>query len=103
MDKDIGPPSDEGELTSEASMTPVRCHSQGKGESCEAIMSLADSLAQVVSLGDAAAENVNRHDGNAVRTAKRSAIEDSIASTKKPLHLLDLPMDILQVIVKEVS
>jgi hypothetical protein len=99
MDKATGP-SDEGELTSEASMTPVRLggHSQGKGESCEAIMSLADNLAQVVSLGES--ENVK--DGNTVRTAKRCASEDSI-TTKKPLHLLDLPMDILQVIVKEVS
>ncbi|GIJ99065.1 hypothetical protein Aspvir_001189 [Aspergillus viridinutans] len=65
-------------------------------------MSLADNLAQVVSLGQTASENVN-HDGNAVRTAKRSTREVLVAPTKKPLHLLDLPMDVLQDIIKEVT
>jgi hypothetical protein len=103
MDKDIERPSDEAALIPE-SLTAEQpgYHSQGKDESCEAIMSLTDNLAQVVTLGQATSENVN-NDGNAVRTAKRSTREVSAATTKKPLHLLDLPMDVLQDIIKEVS
>lgn len=101
MVKDTASPS-EADLIPEA-MTPVPrgYHSQGKDESCE-VMSLADNLAQVVSLG-AISENANHDDGSAVKTAKRSTREVSVASTKKPLHLLGLPMDILQDIIKEVS
>ncbi|GAQ07053.1 hypothetical protein ALT_4374 [Aspergillus lentulus] len=101
MVKDTASPS-EADLIPEA-MTPVPrgYHSQGKDESCE-VMSLADNLAQVVSLG-AISENANHDDGSAVKTAKRSTREVSVASTKNPLHLLGLPMDILQDIIKEVT
>ncbi|KAF7174206.1 hypothetical protein CNMCM5623_006691 [Aspergillus felis] len=104
MDKVMESPSDAAELLPET-MAAVQpgYHSQGKDESCEAVMSLADNLAQVVSLGQAASENVNHHDGNVVRTAKRSTRENSVVPTKKPLHLLDLPMDVLQDIIKEVT
>jgi hypothetical protein len=103
MVKGIESPSGGADLVPEA-MTAVQqgYYSHGKDNEAEAIMSLADSLSQVVSLG-AASENVNHHDGNAVGTAKRSTREVSVAPTKKALHLLDLPMDVLQDIIKEVS
>jgi hypothetical protein len=96
MVKGIESPSGGADLVPEA-MTAVQQGYYSHGKDNEAIMSLADSPSQVVSLG-AASENVNHHDGNAVGTAKRSTRE-----AKKPLHLLDLPMDVLQDIIKEVS
>ncbi|EAW11260.1 F-box domain protein [Aspergillus clavatus NRRL 1] len=108
MDADSVLPVDEEEFVSGTSQatTALGHRSMQKDETRHTITSLADSFAQNVSLESASPGTADTDVGLDCEMPQVNHHNDdgsSTTSARKPLHLLDLPLDILQVIMKEVT
>lgn len=104
VSSDLAPLSDDESISSSASTTSAGSEEQTVGMEGSTQVTMTESkdysLRQAVSLTD----NDHDHDNEKKVVHNDFAIPSTLSTGRdsKPLHLLDLPMDILKDIIKEV-
>lgn len=107
---DLGASSDDDDFVSSASTASAGSDTRPLGKDREATVVLLNNHQPTALSTESPSDGAGQDNGNecvvtpGVKEEVRTPVEIQHLSTppKRPLHLLDLPMDILQVIMKEV-